>query len=133
MSTHAPVSSFDFLAALRWIDVILVIAAAPFVLLMDVPVVGYVVGATAWVISRLIGWAIERRARASGDARTFTGLTLFSSLGRVWLVGLTILVVGLAGAREDGLTAALLTFAAFTVYLIASLALRPLERSSTPR
>jgi len=132
MPTHAPVS-FDLIAAARWLDVVLVVAAAPFVVLTGLPVLGYAAGAVAWTVSRVIGWALERRARASGDARTLAGLTLFSSLGRAWLVGLTILVVGLAGAREDGLTAALLVFAAFTVYLILSLALRPLERSSTTR
>ena len=120
------------LAAARWLDVVIVLAAAPFVVLMDVPVVGYVAGAAGWTLSRLIGWAIERRARASGDARTLAGLTLFSSLGRAWLVGLTILVVGLTGEREDGLTAALLVLVAFTIYLVCALALRPLERSSSP-
>ena len=129
MSTSLAMSP---LAAARWTDVILVLAAAPFVVLMGVPVVGYVAGATGWILSRLIGWAIERRARASGDARTLAGLTLFSSLGRAWLVGLTILVVGLTGEREDGLTAALLVLVAFTVYLVTALALRPLERSSSP-
>lgn len=120
--------SLDPLAAARWLDVILVVAVAPFVVLLGVPVVGYVVGAAGWIVSRVIGWAIERRARASGDARTFAGLTLFSSLGRAWLVGLTILAVGLAGEREDGLTAAVLVMVAFTVNLVLQLALRPLER-----
>lgn len=118
----------DLLAAARWLDVVIVLAAAPFVILTGLPVVGYAVGAAGWIVSRLIGWAIERRARASNDARALAGLTLFSSLGRAWLVGLTILAVGLAGEREDGLTAALLVLAAFTIYLVCQLALRPLER-----
>jgi len=119
----------DPIAAARWIDVVLVIAAAPFVLLTGLPMLGYVVGASGWVISRLIGYAVERRARASDNIRTQTGLTLFSSLGRAWLVGLTILVVGLTGKREDGLTAALLVLVAFTIYLVTTIALRPLERN----
>ncbi len=123
--------SLDPLAAARWLDVILVVAAAPFVALMGVPVVGYAVGAAGWIVSRVIGWAIERRARASGDARTYAGLTLFSSLGRAWLVGLTILAVGLAGEREDGLTAAVLVLIAFTINLVTQLALRPLERNAS--
>jgi uncharacterized membrane protein len=130
MSTSASVT-MDPIAVARWIDVILVIAAAPFVVLMDLPVLGYVAGAAGWVVSRVIGYLIERRAKASPNIRTQTGLTLFSSLGRAWFVGLVILVVGLAGDREDGLMAALLVLAAFTVYLVANIALRPLERSST--
>jgi hypothetical protein len=124
--------SLDPIAAARWTDVVLVVAAAPFVILTGLPVLGYAVGAAGWIVSRIIGWAIERRARASGDARTFAGLTLFSSLGRAWLVGLTILAVGLAGEREDGLTAALLVLVAFTVNLVTTLALRPLERQTRP-
>jgi hypothetical protein len=42
-------------------------------------------------------------------------------------VGLTILAVGLAGEREDGLTAAVLMLAAFTLYFVTSLLLRSLE------
>ncbi len=131
MSTHAPVKPVDLISAAKWVDVVIVIAAAPFVVLMDLPVLGYVAGAAGWTLSRVLGWAIERKARASGDARTFAGLTLFSSLGRAWLVGLTILAVGLAGEREDGLTAALLVLVAFTIYLVTRIALRPLERSSS--
>jgi hypothetical protein len=57
------------------------------------------------------------------------GLGLGSSLGRAWLVGLTILAVGLAGAREDGVMAAVLVLVAYTVYLATSLAIRSLERN----
>jgi hypothetical protein len=49
-------------------------------------------------------------------------------LGRAWALGLTILVVGLAGEREDGLTAAILIAAAFTTYLITGIATRPQRR-----
>lgn len=118
----------DPIGIARWTDVILVVAAAPFVVLMELPVLGYVAGGAAWVVSRVIGHFVERRGRASGDLRTMAGLTLVSSLGRAWLVGLTILAVGLAGEREDGLTAALLVLVAFTLYLVVQVALRPLER-----
>ena len=127
MSTHASVA-MDPLGLARWTDVILVVAAAPFIVLMDLPVLGYAAGAAAWIVSRVVGHFVERRGRASGDMRTMAGLTLISSMGRAWLVGLTILAVGLAGEREDGLTAALLVLAAFTLYLVVQIALRPLER-----
>jgi hypothetical protein len=52
-----------------------------------------------------------------------------SSMARSWLVALSILVVGLAADREDGLTAAILVVVAFTVYLATSLTLRALERT----
>lgn len=120
----------DLLDAARFLDVMIVLLAAPFVLVAGAPLLGYVVGAAGWIVSRLVGELVERRAKASSDVRTQTGLTLFSSLGRAWFVGLVILAVGIAGEREDGLTAALLILVAFTLYLITAIALRPLQRSS---
>ena len=46
-------------------------------------------------------------------------------MGRAWVCGLTILLVGLKGEREDGLMAALLTLVAFTVYLATTLVTAP--------
>jgi hypothetical protein len=59
-------------------------------------------------------------------------LNLTVLLGRVWVVGLSILAVGLAADREDGLMAALVALVAFTIYLATSLVLRSLERISPP-
>jgi hypothetical protein len=53
-------------------------------------------------------------------------------MGRAWLLGLTILLVGIEGEREDGLMAALLALVAFTVYFATSLLLRPTERNAPP-
>ena len=64
----------------------------------------------------------------SGNCNSAVG----ALMGRAWILGITILVVGLAGEREDGLMAALLALVAFTVYLATSLVLRPTERN-TPR
>ena len=51
-------------------------------------------------------------------------------MGRAWILGLTILVVGLAGTRADGLMAALLALVAFTIYLVTSIFTRPSERNA---
>jgi hypothetical protein len=122
----------DPLAIVRYLDVALVILAAPFVVLLDAPLLGYAVGAAAWIANRALGVAVERYARDRGDVRAAVGLNVGALLGRAWLVGLTILAVGLAGDRKDGLMAALLLLVAFTVYFATSLILRPLERN-TPR
>ena len=53
-------------------------------------------------------------------------------MGRVWIVGIAILVVGKTADRADGLMAALVALVAFTIYLGTTLILRPSERS-TPR
>jgi len=108
-----------------------VILAAPFVVLMDLPVLGYVVGAGAWILQRIAAAAVDRAAARQKDYRRAIGLGMASSMARSWLVALSILAVGLAAEREDGLTAAILVLAAFTVYLATSLTLRALERTPT--
>ena len=108
---------------LRYLDVVLVVAALPFVALAGLPLLGYAVGAVAWIAQRAAGVALERRAARTTDVRHQVGLNLGGSLGRAWVVGGAILAVGLAGEREDGLTAAVLVAAAFTVYFGMSLIL----------
>ncbi len=130
MSSSVSVIS-EPLAALRWIDVILVVAVAPFVLLTGAPALGYGVGAGAWILGRALGYLVERRAAASTDPKTVAGLMLFTGLGRAWLLGLSILAVGLAGSRRDGLTAAIVVAAAFTLYLALGIAMGPQRRKSS--
>lgn len=115
----------DPLTWLRWIDVILLVAATPFVLLMGAPALGFLAGAAAWILTRIGGDALERRATESDDPRKAAGLIIATGLGRAWALGLTILAVGLAGEREDGLTAAITVFVAFSVYLAARIVNRP--------
>ena len=129
MPAHA-VRTADPLAPFRYLDVALVLLAAPFVVLMGAPVLGYLVGAGAWIVHRLLGVLLERRARAKQDARAALGINLGGVIARTWLVGLTILAVGLAADREDGLTAAIVLLAAFTVYFVTSLLAHPHERKT---
>jgi len=51
----------------------------------------------------------------SGDRRAAMGILGASTLGRVWLIALAVLIVGLV-EREAGLAAALLSAALFTLY-----------------
>jgi hypothetical protein len=121
-------SGGDPLVFVRYLDVVVVLLAAPFVVLLGAPVLGYVVGAGVWVIQRAAAIAIERRAERANDVKTALGLNMASLILRAWLVGLTILAVGLIADREDGLTAGITVLAAFTVYFATALILRPLER-----
>jgi hypothetical protein len=120
----------DPLIVLRYLDVVLVVLAAPFVVLTGLPVLGYVVGSAAWIVQRIIAARIDAAVRRQHDIRSAIGLGLGASLGRAWFVGLSILAVGLAGAREDGAMAAVLVLAAYTVYFVSALILRPLERNT---
>ena len=119
----------DPLVFVRYMDVLLVILAAPFVILMGGPLLGYLVGAGAWIATRVLGVVVERYAKGR-TAKQQVGLNFGALMGRAWILGITILVVGLAGDREDGLMAALLALVAFTVYLATSLALPRPERNT---
>jgi hypothetical protein len=123
----------DPLAIARYLDVALLILAAPFVVLTGAPVLGYLAGTAAWIVNRALGTAAERVARRQGDVRAALGLNLGVLLLRAWIVALTILVVGLAGERQDGLMAALVLLVAFTVYFAMSLILWPLEGKDSKR
>lgn len=121
----------DRFGLLRWLDVVVVAAVAPGAILAGAPALGVGVGAAVWIVQRIGMYFIEKRARAQNDLKKFTGLMLASTLGRAWVVGLTILAVGLAGEREDGLAAAILVISAFTLYFVLAIFLRPSKGSTT--
>jgi hypothetical protein len=131
-SLYAASQELPAMTALRLIDILLVLVTAPVVALLGAPVLGTLVGAAAWVLQRATALFLESRAKRAQDVRSALSINLAGVVGRSWLVALTILAVGLAGDREDGLAAGILTIVAFTFYLATSLAVRSLERSSAP-
>jgi hypothetical protein len=98
----------------------LAVALAVFVI-GGFPLLGYAVGAGAWLAQRGIQVFAGRRAAsdlAAGNRQRAMGTIAISTLGRVWLMAGAVLVVGLA-EREAGLAAALLVAALFTLSLAA--------------
>jgi hypothetical protein len=118
----------DPLAPVRYLDVVLIVLAAPFVVLLELPLLGYLVGAGVWILQRVLEAVLEQASRRS-DVRRAIGIKVASMIGRTWLVGMGILAVGLGAEREDGFTAAIVCLAAYTIHLATSLILRPLERN----
>lgn len=116
----------DPLAPVRYLDIALVLLAAPFVVLLDVPPVGYAVAAIVWIGQRGAEALLERRA-ASAGLRGAIGLKFASMLGRTWLIGIAIIAVGLASGRQDGFVAAVVCLVAYTVHLATQLILRPFD------
>jgi hypothetical protein len=129
MSQHA-IRTSDPADALRFLDVGLVVLALPFVAVAGLPMLGYVVGAGAWIVQRVAGELVERRAKHTPDPRTAIGLTVASIIARAWVVGLAIVAVGTAGSRDDGAMAAATVLAAFSIYFAMNVLLRSLERGA---
>lgn len=104
--------------AVRYADLGLLALALPVFLVFGFPIVGYAVCAVAWLIGRGMHLAAERHAVQSlgrGRRKNAMGTMAAATLGRVWLLALAILIVGLAD-REAGLAAAVLAAAVVTVY-----------------
>lgn len=107
-------------ALLRYADLGLLALALPIFLVAGLPMLGYAVAAAAWLAQHAILLAADRgsaRALVAGDRRKALGIVGVATLSRVWLVALSILLVGLLGEREDGLAAAVLTLALVTLHL----------------
>jgi len=125
MSLSTPASGEGGLAALTYLDVVVLVVAAPIMLLIGVPAVGYLVGAVAWIVLRAVGVAVDRAARAADDPRREAGLRLAYLLGRLFLLAIAVILVRDGAGRDDGLTALLVIVFAYTVQLVLSFLNRP--------
>jgi hypothetical protein len=119
---------------LRYLDVVLVLLTAPFVLAAGMPMLGYLVGAAAWLLTRLGAAALHAQALRQRDPKVRAGLLVGVMLGRVWIVALAVVLARYLGGRDDGIMAAALALGAFTVYLALSVVYRddPLARTPSP-
>ena len=120
---------------LRYLDVCLVLATAPFVLVAGMPVLGYVVGACAWLLTRAGTAFVHGQAHRVGDPKVKAGLQVAGMMGRVWIVALAVVLARYAGGKDDGIMAAALVLAAFTVYFVMSFVTRegPFPRTPSAR
>jgi hypothetical protein len=112
-------------AVARYFDLALLAAALPVFIVAGFSMLGYAAAAGAWLAQHVVLHLAERHAAQAierGDRNRAMGAIGFATLGRLWLVTGTILVVGLAGDREAGLTAAVLCVVLVTAHL-AGLAL----------
>lgn len=119
------------MTAAKYLDVGLVIATAPFVAIAGLPLVGYLFGAVAWVLTRAMAELLDRRAASHGaNLSQRLGMHFAGIMTRVWIVVLAVVAARFAGDREDGIMAAVLVLAAFTVYLCMSALTRQIERNA---
>jgi hypothetical protein len=103
-----------------YIDVVLVMLAAPLLFVIGVPTLGYVIGAGSWIVFRAVGVAVDRHASAGANVLRQLSLRIEYRLARV-LALVAAAVFALKAGRADGLTALLVITFAFTVQLISLL------------
>jgi len=105
----------------KYVDLLVLAAALAVFLLGGLPMLGYAVGAAAWLAQRGIQTIATRRAHAelaAGNRQKAMGIVAATTLGRVWLMATVVLLVGLSD-REAGLASAVLVLALFTVSFAA--------------
>jgi hypothetical protein len=125
VSLSAPATSDTHAPLLAYLDVALLVVAAPIMLLIGVPAAGYLVGAGAWIVLRAAGVAIDRVIPSLRDPRSEITLRLAYLLGRLFLSAIAVIVVRNGAGRDDGLTALLVIVFAFTTQLLTSFLTRP--------
>lgn len=105
----------------KYADLLVLAAALAVFLLGGLPMLGYAVGAVAWLAQRGIQIIATRRANAelaAGNRQKAMGIVAATTLGRVWLMATVVLLVGLSD-REAGLASAVLVLVLFTVSFAA--------------
>jgi len=111
---------------LRNLDLAVLAIALPVFIAAELPLLGWAAATAAWLASRVVQAIAERRAVESGDRRVAMGARAATLMGRLYLVGLTVLAAGIV-EREAGLAAGVLAVLVFTVYFMTLLVVKPLE------
>jgi hypothetical protein len=128
MSLSAPAPSEGATTALSYLDVAVLVVAAPILLLIGVPALGYAVGAGAWIALRGVGAVVDHYAARMSDKQAEVVLRLAYLMGRLFLLALAVILARRDAGRDDGLTALLVIVFAFTAQLVLTFLNRPRSR-----
>src|SRR4051794_39613717 len=99
---------------MRNVDVLVLALALPIFVVAGWPLVGWLTGAGAWAIQRIISEYAIKKSEAAEDPRTKVCYLAGSMIGRGWLVAGIIITVGLQN-NDAGLSAAVLFLLVFTL------------------
>lgn len=118
------------MTALRYIDLVLLWLTVPLALALGAPQLGVLLAAVVWTVQRLVALDVDRRARERASVREAIGLNMATMFARMWLIGATVVVAGVAGERQDGAAAAAVLLVAFTISFVSTLLNRSLTRAA---
>lgn len=125
MSLTASEMSEQPVTVLSFADVVLLVVAAPIMLLIGVSASGYCIAAGAWVALRVVGVAVERYASATSDTNRQIGVRMGYMFGRLFTLALVVILVRRSGGENAGLAALAVSVFAFTAHLVISAFTRP--------
>ncbi|HEX3834612.1 MAG TPA: hypothetical protein VHW04_21700 [Solirubrobacteraceae bacterium] len=113
------------LTVLGYMDVVLVVLAAPIMLLIGVPADGYCIAGGTWIALRALGVAVERFAAATPEANRQIGVRMGYMLGRLFTLAIVVILVRKSDGQDAGLAALAVVVFAFTAQLVLSAFTRP--------
>src|SRR5690348_5076724 len=97
---------------LRYLDVVALLLAAPIVLALGAPALGYGLGAATWILVRALGVAADRRSGSIANVAQQVSLRLAYRFARVSLLVAVTLIAFKSDGRADGVAVLLvITFA----------------------
>jgi hypothetical protein len=114
------------LRVLRYVDLVVLAGALPIFVAAELPLFAWAGVTVAWVLQRGAHALFLQRAERSRNPRSAVGLLSVSLIGRVWLLALVVLGIGLID-RDAGLPAAVLTAVTFQVWFTAFFVGRSME------
>jgi uncharacterized MAPEG superfamily protein len=121
-------------SALQYLDVIFVIVGAIIALIVGAPSLGVIIGALAWILQRAMQVIDNRLTARVDDSLRRAGVRTFEAFGRIWLLAAAIIVSAAVGDHKDGLAAAIVIFAAYSVaFVIRLMSGPPPERNLDAR
>ena len=97
------------------LDLILLVPGVALALALGAPAFGVLVGAGAWLLQRVVAVADRRAIVRAAEPGSRLGLNFIDAFARIWLLAGGIIVAGAAGSRPDGLAAAVVIFACYSV------------------
>lgn len=106
-------------------DVLLVLIAFLPAVALGAQELGYVLGGGGWILQRMVAVLDRCWVNKADDPVRRLAINLFEAFGRIWLLAGVIIIAAVAGERQDGLTAAVVIFAAYSVDFILRIASRP--------
>ncbi|MFZ1995442.1 MAG: hypothetical protein WAU75_15125 [Solirubrobacteraceae bacterium] len=112
---------------LAFFDVIVLVVAAPIMLLIGVPASGYAIGAGAWIALRAAGLGIDRVIQRADPQRQI-GLRLGYMLGRLFALAIAVIIARNADGRDAGITCLAVVVVGYSMSLVISALTRPRSR-----
>ena len=105
-----------------YLDVALLAVGVPLALALGAPVFGVLVGAGGWLLQRVLAIVDRRIIDKAAEPGSRLGLNFVEAFARIWLLAGAIIIAGVVGRHADGLAAAVLIFAAYSLALAVRVA-----------